>query len=407
MCFLSHRPDMIIAGRMMPAASNPTPITVVRDRTTFAQQGAAWDALASRFGNPLLSHDWFVSCSEAFGGDLHVVEAWRDGRLVAAAPLVASAAQSSGRLEFLGAAALYEPCTLLYEDEAALHDLCKGLVDLSRPLLLQRIPTAIPVHTALRTAGGGGWWTTQDGGDCPYSALPQTWNDYLGTRSAQRRYDLRRARRRMEARGRAGFRFLTPTESELDALLERAFAIEASGWKGRGGSAIALRPAMRNFLVRYARRACRTGLLRICFLDLDSDPVAVEIAVQAHDRFWVLKIGYDERWAQCSPGLQLLTECVRESIASGCVGQEFLGSGYIVVIPLETIYKSGVQPGWDELFGSNRASWIIIIYNALLIDCHGQGLAHFLVVKRLNGILKAQVEDVEPNPRSQFKRGVG
>jgi len=319
----------------MPTAPRMTAdLKVVRDATTLARQGPAWDALATRMGSPLLAHAWFQSCAEAFGGELHVIQVWRDGRLVAAAPLVATGVRRFRRLEILGAAALYEPTGFLYEDESALHALCRAVAELELPLLLHRIPRESLLRDELRTATEGrGWWITRDGGDSPYAELPGTWERYLQTRSSQRRYDLRRARRRLEACGSVGLRFLTPPECELDPLLDLAFSVEASGWKGQAGSAIALRPAMRDFLVRYAHRASRVGELRICLLELDSTPIAVEIAVQAHRRFWVLKIGYDERWAQCSPGLQLLTESVRESIESGCTTHEFLGTADAWVMP--------------------------------------------------------------------------
>ena len=302
-------------------------IVVVDDLAEFGRQGHDWDAVASQFQNPLLSHDWFLSCASSFRGSLHVVQCWRAGRLTAAAPLVLIGPQRLRRLEVLGARALFEPTGFIYEDAEALADLCRGLARLRMPLTLHRVPRDSPVPRALAKATGRhGWWVTTNGGDCPFATLPDTWDAYLQTRSPQRRYDLRRARRRLEAMGSIEFRFLIPNEPELEGLLRSALAVESAGWKGRAGSAIEARPEMRAFIVDYARRASRSGQLRIGFLDVDGVPAAVEIGILADRRFWVLKIGYDETWSSASPGLQVLAECIRESIEGGCVTHEFLGT---------------------------------------------------------------------------------
>lgn len=313
-------------------------IEVVDDLAEFGRQRDAWDAVASRFETPLLSHDWFVSCAASFGGSLHVVECWSEGRLAAAAPLVLTGPSGLRRLEVLGARVLFEPTGFIYECGEALSSLCRGIARLALPMMLHRLPRNSPVQAALTGATEGrGWWASGNGGDCPLVALPATFDDYLQSRSPQRRYDLRRAHRRLEAMGSIDFRFLAPAEHELDGLLRTALAVESSGWKGRAGSAIETRPEMRDFIVDYSRRACRAGQLRIGFLDVDCEPAAVEIGILSDGRFWVLKIGYDERWASASPGLQLLTECIRESIERGCVTHEFLGTS-----------ESWIEPWADE-----------------------------------------------------------
>jgi CelD/BcsL family acetyltransferase involved in cellulose biosynthesis len=302
-------------------------LEIVTDAEVFARRREAWNALAERSGSPMLSHDWIMSCAESFAGGLHVLEVRRGGALAAAAPLAAVGSGMLRRLEFPGAAELYEPSSFLYEDAAALAALCGALAAQELPLLLHRVPSDEPVEAALQEATAGrGWWIRRDGGDCPYATTLQDWDGYLAARSSQRRYDLRRARRRLQEHGAVRFDCISPDEAELGGLLEAAFAVEAAGWKGRNGSSILQRSRVKDFLERYARRACQAGRLSLCFLRLDATPVAMELAVESGGRFWVLKIGYDERWSSCSPGLQLLTDCVRESVDRGCATHEFLGS---------------------------------------------------------------------------------
>ncbi len=43
-------------------------------------------------------------------------------------------------------------------------------------------------------------------------------------------------------------------------------------------------------------------------------------------RFWVLKIGYDEEYSRCSPGILLIHETIRYAFTNGLKSYEFLGS---------------------------------------------------------------------------------
>ena len=311
-------------------------VDLIQDVSVFADQAVSWDRLAARFANPLLSHDWFLSCAEAFSNarDLHIVRVHDNGRLVAAAPLVVAKFGFVDRLEMLGASVLHEPTGFLYDSDDSLRALCHGVVALSRPLWLRRVPGDEPIRAALATATTGrGLLMQSSGGECPFLLSPASWDEYLKSRSSQRRYDLRRARRRLQEQGAMKFLCLAPGPDEVDTLLESAFAIESSGWKGRAGSAILHRPELREFFSRYARRACDAGQLRLCFLMLDGRPLAVEIAVEASESFWVLKVGYEERWANCSPGLQLMAECIRLTMERGIRTHEFLGSAEAWIQP--------------------------------------------------------------------------
>jgi CelD/BcsL family acetyltransferase involved in cellulose biosynthesis len=74
------------------------------------------------------------------------------------------------------------------------------------------------------------------------------------------------------------------------------------------------------------RKACENGTLRICFIDIDNTPVSMHIAVESDDAFWVLKLGYDESLAKCSPGAQLAMDTIEYSVRQGIARYEFLGS---------------------------------------------------------------------------------
>ena len=58
---------------------------------------------------------------------------------------------------------------------------------------------------------------------------------------------------------------------------------------------------------------------------IDDAAAAARMTVEFGERLWELKIGYDERWAKCSPGIILMHETLRYACEKQLKGYEFLG----------------------------------------------------------------------------------
>ena len=136
------------------------------------------------------------------------------------------------------------------------------------------------------------------------------------------RRNLARLRRRLATRGALRVETVTgadgaPTAARLEAAFERFLAVEASGWKGEEGTAIARDPALTGFY-RALLAPREPGLAaRIDLLWLDEECVAAQYALVTDRRLSLLKIGYDERHADCSPGSLLLESTLEHARAAG------------------------------------------------------------------------------------------
>lgn len=119
-----------------------------------------------------------------------------------------------------------------------------------------------------------------------------------------------RKRRRMSESGTLETRWLTQSDP-IEAWMERFLSLEASGWKGRTGTAIACNEADREFFSEIAREGFRRQRLRMVSMSLDGAPVAGEFNIVAGEGIFSLKIAYDERHARFSPGMVLAIEGVR------------------------------------------------------------------------------------------------
>jgi hypothetical protein len=80
------------------------------------------------------------------------------------------------------------------------------------------------------------------------------------------------------------------------------------------------------FFKNYLVDAAKLNMLRLCFLRIDGAAAAVLIGIEHSNRFWILKIGYDERFSKCSPGILLMNEVIAYVFNKNFEALEFLGN---------------------------------------------------------------------------------
>src|SRR5262249_3804133 len=160
----------------------------------------------------------------------------------------------------------------------------------------------------------------------PWIELDESWSDPERKLSQSRRSSLRRALRKAEEIGTIECEILTPQPHDLPPLLAESLRIEAANWKGRTGSALLSDSDRRRFFEQYTAIASERGILRLCFLKIGGHAAATQIAVESGGGFWLLKVGYDETFARCSPGNLLMIESLRYAATRGLRTYEFLGS---------------------------------------------------------------------------------
>jgi CelD/BcsL family acetyltransferase involved in cellulose biosynthesis len=190
-----------------------------------------------------------------------------------------------------------------------------------------------------------GIWTSLES---PYRALPELPKPVLvanggkkqkGAKEPQGRYDLveasldskfrqnlRRRKRRLAEQGDVSYAILDGKDAKaLDVALADFFSIEASGWKGRGGTAIAQRPELVGFYTQIARDAAKRGALALGFLTHKGVRIAAHLSIVHNAKHYLVKLGYDEAFHEYSPGQQLTSEAMRDSCERGLVEFDFLG----------------------------------------------------------------------------------
>jgi CelD/BcsL family acetyltransferase involved in cellulose biosynthesis len=282
-----------------------------------------WEELHRTAGTlPTQSAAWNEAALSAFGGESRLL-ACGEGRIEALAPLV----RHGSTLELSGGREVSEPGDLLYASERALGELAEAIGELRRPLLLRRVPARSATVPVLREAlGRRARFQVEEAEGHPAIALEERWQEPGGGLSSSRRSSLRRARRKAEKMGEVEAELLSPVPSEVDGLLDLAFAVEARSWKRKTGTAVALVPAMEAFYRDFGKRIAAKGMLRLDLLRVGGEPVAMQLGMVWRERHWLFKIGYDEAFSPASPGQILLGESVAAAARAGLESYELLGS---------------------------------------------------------------------------------
>lgn len=128
----------------------------------------------------------------------------------------------------------------------------------------------------------------------------------------------RRLRHRLEEHGPVTFD-VARRPDEIGPALETFLQLEASGWKGKRGTALVQHAGDAAFIRRAVPALAETAQCEIITLRAGTAPVAAGIVLRHQDRAFFFKLGIDERFARYSPGVQLTLELTRHLCADPAI----------------------------------------------------------------------------------------
>jgi CelD/BcsL family acetyltransferase involved in cellulose biosynthesis len=309
----------------MPSAMPEPAIEVVTSRARFEELRGAWNQLAT--ANVFLTWEWLDCWWEHFGAgaELRVKVMWNDSALAGGIAL-----GQTGRHAW----ALANKETDLFEPVARTDgDLTSLLRTVaSGPWSRLTLP-AVPVETgmvellsdALRAEG---WLVDQAFREtCPIIDTSGTLEEYRNRLSSNARRQLGKAQRRLEREGKVELEAMHPLDADapLERFLDECFQLEAAGWKGDAGSAVASDPRLIAFWKALLQRFHDSGTLRVSQLRLDDTLIAFCLDVFYGDRLYSLKTSYDERLGYFSPGHLLRMAMIEACFEQRVCAQELLG----------------------------------------------------------------------------------
>jgi CelD/BcsL family acetyltransferase involved in cellulose biosynthesis len=290
----------------------------ISDEERLAELAPAWDALAGD-GDPFMTHAWLSSWRAAFGapGAARVCVAWRGDQLVAGLPLV----DTGGRV----AAAANDQTPgfrPVGDDRAAVAAVMESaLAAGGGVLVLPMLPLGHPLATGRARA----WRSLYT----PHTVSPtidmcDTFEQWRELTRERWRTPIERLARKMRRDHDADIR-LVEAPGDVAATIDAGLALEAAGWKGREGTAIASAPATAAFYRGVAAAFAAQDRLRVSSISLDGRLVAFTLCLLYGNRLWQLKIAFDEDFRKLAPGLVLHVEAVQRCHELGLRAYELLG----------------------------------------------------------------------------------
>ncbi|NLF24671.1 MAG: GNAT family N-acetyltransferase [Deltaproteobacteria bacterium] len=131
--------------------------------------------------------------------------------------------------------------------------------------------------------------------------------------SGKSRREFERQGRRLAQLGKLETVFLQAGDN-IDYWIDTLLRLESSGWKGRAGTALALKENERSYFTEVARAAFEREQLLMEMLLLEGKPIAVRCTFLADSCAYGMKIAFDEDYAKYSPGVQLEFEVLRRTL---------------------------------------------------------------------------------------------
>jgi CelD/BcsL family acetyltransferase involved in cellulose biosynthesis len=285
-----------------------------------------WRALSGRAIEPngYYLPDWELAVNASAPGRTGVstLAAWNSEGLIGLMPVVALSRATGIPLPALASAHPYGTlCTPLI-DRSAAEDAAQLLMQAARnagarALVLREVAldgaTLKAFNRVLRGEGLRGRilnWHLRASLDASRKA-DELLMDAL---SGKKLKELRRQRHRLAEHGEVSFE-VARSPRDVAAALETFLALEASGWKGERGTALAKVEGDAAFIRRAAESLAENRQCEIVTLRAGTTPVAAGIVLRHQSRAFFFKIGVDERFARYSPGVQLTLDLTRHLCA--------------------------------------------------------------------------------------------
>jgi CelD/BcsL family acetyltransferase involved in cellulose biosynthesis len=140
--------------------------------------------------------------------------------------------------------------------------------------------------------------------------------------NARLRTKLRQVRRQLSEQGPLNFYRIDTADR---VALERLYELEASGWKGREGTATNCLPWVRQFFDEVAESAARFGYLSLYMLELNGELIAAHFALTHQGYCYSPIVTFNEDYKQFSPGHLIVSEILRDCMERGIRGYDITG----------------------------------------------------------------------------------
>jgi hypothetical protein len=217
---------------------------------------------------------------------------------------------------------------------------CLGSLDGWDIIEIPNVPQGGTADELIRQAEQDGYRTYRwEYMQSPYILLPELNekdNPLRMVCSPNLRANIRKALRRIDNHD-GGLKVRYTDNLDREAI-RRLYELEACGWKGKEGKTMTSSAEDEEFWSQIADMADQYNLMSLTSLELKNQVVAVSLGLKYHQKFFGLKMGWDERYRSYSLGHLLVYFCIEN-----CLQQE-----------IREFHLMGLRSDWKEKW-TNKA----------------------------------------------------
>ena len=304
-------------------------MTLATSVSELERYATPWDDLVARAPNRVhsISHAWIAAfLAHLVGPDqgYACLLAFADDTLIGAMPLLISR-------KYFSLLTKSEVCPPTSPETFASDLICRandadGIIDVMVRALDRFLPSAweLEFHHISECSpvvgyfsnGGSSWLSAVEFDGVGNVVLTTgSFDDYLGSLRTSFARNLRRVDRKIRALPDFEVESLTGERAHA-GVLDDFLELEASGWKGKGGTAIREDPRQVAFYRDFTRRMRERGWLEWNVLRAEGKILAAHMAVKIDRVLYLWKIAYDEEYKAYAPGNVLMANTLRTAFES-------------------------------------------------------------------------------------------
>ena len=157
--------------------------------------------------------------------------------------------------------------------------------------------------------------------------LDGNYNEFLKKKSANFRYKLKNASKRMHTMGNISFSGEQDFK-DFDELYDIILSIEEESWKHKHGTAITSSEKQHRFYKELFGGAFEKKRLRLCLLCLNKEPIAFDAGLVKDKKYYCVHSSYNEKFKEGNPGTMLLAWFIEKLIRDGIEEYDWFGEPF-------------------------------------------------------------------------------
>lgn len=337
-----QRPPGTVTGEATgPPVTADLPVRVVTTPGEFDALEAVWNELLERSEATVFqSFEWLRAWWKYFGGSrrLRILVFGAEGSTEGIVPMFLSRERLLGipvarRLQFIGVGLsdYLQPIASRGSERRVAEALASWLSAHQRDwdvLDLEDVPEAAAsfAHLQAGITARKLPLVRYQGTVCPRIHLPETEAGLMRQLGPSSGYNLRRKVKRLQTVYRHRVRLIREPDAPLDRAMHDFSIIHGGRWKSQGHPSAFDDPHHVAFHVEVCRNLARRGWLRLYFLDVEDEPVAVCFGFNFRSTIYMYQSNAhaDDEIMRCSPGLVIRSIAMTDGIAEGMKVFDFM-----------------------------------------------------------------------------------